>query len=374
MIRSFVDGWADWMTAMAWQAGLLIVSAVALDAIVLRRIHPRLRSVVWSLVALKLVLPPGLASPLRAPKPAVQGVASSAAVPHGVDWGALACAVWLAGMTVLAAVAWRRNRAWRRSLQQATSPAPDAVRRLLREVCATLGLRRVPTLRLGAGLRSAAVVGLARPVILLPDERNSDADLHHVLLHEVAHIKRRDLWAEAAFALLHLVYWFHPLVAIARRRAHAAREVCCDLTVARALGSSTAYRETLLEHARRMLQGPRPAGAAAGFLLQPSTVLARLAALERHGSRPAGRATWLAAPAILLLAAIVLPMAAPQPPHDRVGALEAELEAAHARFEDTLRGDGRYGCFARRLAYYDVLRVTAELDRQQGGPDSRGTP
>ena len=59
--------------------------------------------------------------------------------------------------------------------------------------------------------------GLLRPVIVLPesaDEWTTDRR-RSVLLHELAHVRRRDLLTNAIVQLACAVYWFHPLVRLA---------------------------------------------------------------------------------------------------------------------------------------------------------------
>ena len=63
------------------------------------------------------------------------------------------------------------------------------------------------------------------------------------------------------YLLLQIVYWYNPLLWLVRRHLHHLRELSCDGTVAELLRERTAaYRQTLLETARRML--PRPSSRA----------------------------------------------------------------------------------------------------------------
>ena len=73
----------------------------------------------------------------------------------------------------------------------------------------------------------------------------------HVLLHEIGHLCRRDLWVQRLFKLALAVHWWNPLVWAANRLARADREVACDDWVLRRLPENgcddgCAYGETLL--------------------------------------------------------------------------------------------------------------------------------
>ena len=62
-INSISLFWWDWMAAMFWQVGLLIILIACIDTIIKRWAWPRLRYALWLLVLLKLVLPPGISMP-----------------------------------------------------------------------------------------------------------------------------------------------------------------------------------------------------------------------------------------------------------------------------------------------------------------------
>jgi hypothetical protein len=91
------------------------------------------------------------------------------------------------------------------------------------------------------------------PVGLLPS-LSSQARVH-VLLHELGHLRRRDLWAQGLFKVALALHWWNPLVWLANRLARADREVACDDWVLRRLArvdsdaqgdDPCAYGETLL--------------------------------------------------------------------------------------------------------------------------------
>jgi beta-lactamase regulating signal transducer with metallopeptidase domain len=59
-----------------------------------------------------------------------------------------------------------------------------------------------------------------------------DSDQRDALLvHELAHLRRRDHWVRVLEAAVTLLYWWHPAVWWARRGLHEAEEWCCDAWV-----------------------------------------------------------------------------------------------------------------------------------------------
>ena len=94
--------------------------------------------------------------------------------------------------------------------------------------------------------------GIFHPVILLPtDAANWQTDrLRAVLLHETAHIKRRDWLMQTITQITCAMYWFNPVVWFAARRMRIAAEQACDDQVLNAGYHSTDYAQHLLDITR----------------------------------------------------------------------------------------------------------------------------
>jgi bla regulator protein BlaR1 len=113
-----------------------------------------------------------------------------------------------------------------------------------------LGVRRLDV-RESDRVGSPALVGLLAPVVLAPPGllvELTPVARAHVLLHEIGHLRRRDLWVEALFTLAVALHWWNPLVWIGLRLARADREVACDDWVLRRIGEHGAldYGQSLL--------------------------------------------------------------------------------------------------------------------------------
>jgi hypothetical protein len=132
-----------------------------------------------------------------------------------------------------------------------------------------------------------------------------------MLLHELAHIKRGDLVMHSLYMLLQIVYWYNPLLWLVRRHMHHLRELSCDGTVAELLRERTpAYRQTLLETARRMLTtSVEPGLGLLGLFEDSNHLLVRLNWLTKPTWRYSTMKRAIVATIALLMFACVLPMA-----------------------------------------------------------------
>jgi HEAT repeat protein/beta-lactamase regulating signal transducer with metallopeptidase domain len=149
--------------------------------------------------------------------------------------------------------------------------------------------------------------GLLRPTIVLPAsaEEWTAERRRSVLLHELAHVRRRDLLTNAVVQLACAVYWFHPLVRLASRRVRIEAERACDALVVAAGTRPSDYAGDLLEIARTMRSSATAAVALA--MARRSDFEGRLLAILAPDS---GRNVLTAARAVLVALSFAAPAVA----------------------------------------------------------------
>jgi beta-lactamase regulating signal transducer with metallopeptidase domain len=119
----------------------------------------------------------------------------------------------------------------------------------------SLGLRRFPAVHLSPAAPMPLVLGILRPRIILPAEAPevwSEAQLEAILLHEAAHIARRDAWALVAQHLAVGLFWWCPLVYALSRRLSQLRESICDDYALAGPCDPIEYAEVLVQSAERL--------------------------------------------------------------------------------------------------------------------------
>jgi beta-lactamase regulating signal transducer with metallopeptidase domain len=279
------DAAASLAWAVAWQSTLM-VGVVAMVAMALRRSSPGLRCWLWRIAAIKLLAMPLWVvtiaiepSPRRdarseAVSPARSGV--EAALPAdrlralddkavgrlpreaGAAWSWIARVDWQAwllmgwGLAVawqVAAIARQRNLL-ERLLGRATPADDPTLLALTAELSGRIGLQP-PRVVIVEGAGSPFVCGLRRPTLVLPRELSRTRDpgsLRPILLHELAHLRRRDLVWDWIPATARVLYFFHPAAHYIDYRARLERELACDQAAMVLAGLAPAdYAAALIE-------------------------------------------------------------------------------------------------------------------------------
>ncbi len=162
-----------------------------------------------------------------------EGASAAAAGQKSVgspSWRLVAFAAWLAVVTTALLLWAARSLRWRRTFAAARPlplrELPSAARAVAR-IAAARGIALLASDTLPAPL----AVGLFRPAIVVPRALLAALDggqLRFVLLHELAHLRRGDLWAALLLRVVRVAWFFHPAPWIAGRLLLREREHACD--------------------------------------------------------------------------------------------------------------------------------------------------
>ncbi|MHC4400211.1 MAG: M56 family metallopeptidase [Planctomycetota bacterium] len=146
----------------------------------------------------------------------------------------------------------------RRGRQPISAELRDCVVRL----CEQLKVRLTPMVMASERIREALVVGFLRPMVLLPASwvvEMTPEVLEAVIAHELAHVRRWDLWVNAFQRVVETLLFYHPAVWWLSRRVRLEREMCCDELAVAATGRRGVYVDTLELVARKRFVPAEPA-------------------------------------------------------------------------------------------------------------------
>src|SRR5215472_15431160 len=135
-----------------------------------------------------------------------------------------------------------------RNLKSTATPASPDWQLHCSRLCATHGNRRQPQLLLSSRVSGPMSLGFFRPVILIPptlEQTLSRSELEQIVLHELAHLHRRDDWSNLAQKLIEAVLPIQPAVYWLGYQMSWTREMACDDWVIAATGRPRSYAAAL---------------------------------------------------------------------------------------------------------------------------------
>ncbi|HEV8378470.1 MAG TPA: M56 family metallopeptidase [Tepidisphaeraceae bacterium] len=348
----------EWLLRSSWQAAVLALIIFAVQWLAGSRLSARWRYNLWMLVVLRLLLPvvpasewsvhnlltlrhkptqtiPRIMEPVE-PKLAVVVLEADpnplrAAAPPMIppqpkkSWRDYAIPtawiVWLAGFSFFFVRTFIATTKLRRQSRQFTPITEPQIVQIRDDARRRMRIRTPIALFAAPNLNTPALMGLIHPRILLPTKVLAEfraSELRLIFLHELAHLRRRDVAVNWLITLLGMLHWFNPLLWLAFARIRAERELACDELVLKTSqpDERREYGNTMI----KLLQAFSGGGALPGAvgILEGQAPLRRritmIAQFERKQSR-----TWIALLTTLILAMVCLTDAAVGQQRNRPG-------------------------------------------------------
>jgi len=349
-LNELSTGWAAGMWAAVWQSAILGVLVLALTK-TLKRSSASLRFWLWMLVPLRLLMMPliTVTLPILPVAPPVESAAatvvssattsdsapyleesdeeagpvtSAAAVeaasvsgntaPLASSPRLLACVMglWFVGAGMWGVRMVRCHWKVHRILRDSCAVTDTATIACIRQAAAMLGLRSLPKVVIAREVGSPFTCGLGRPTVVLPAafvEKVDRGTLLAVLAHEFAHIRRHDLALGVVLAVCDALYFFHPVVHLARRRLLLERERACDdFVLVTSHARPSAYARALVTAAGVCPVSGRPTAPLAVVTESFANLRTRLTAIASNLTPRAGLSP-IALLSIILLVLVCVP-------------------------------------------------------------------
>jgi HEAT repeat protein/beta-lactamase regulating signal transducer with metallopeptidase domain len=363
---------------------LAVVAALVLPAV--QVIGPR-----WALPVLPGDVPSAIVAEAAVGSPAIQertgrpdtrresGVSPAApeistardrplAAATEISWPALLGAVWLAGMAFAMVRLCAGLLSVRRIMRRAGDPADPQWTVIRDEIAAALGINASVALKMSAETTIPVACGIGTATVFLPPDAAEWPEERRrvVLLHEMAHVVRRDCLVQAIAQLARAVHWFNPFAHLAVARLRAEQERACDDLVLATGAEASAYAGHLLEIACAFRAERCPPWAAL-VMARPSQLEGRVLAIldDQRQRRPPARgvraAVAVAAGALILPIGVLQLTAAAGP---------ARLPAAPAMIVGERVGAG----LALEAGPAPPMSVTAWLEDPSAPPQAPLSP
>jgi beta-lactamase regulating signal transducer with metallopeptidase domain/ligand-binding sensor domain-containing protein len=211
---------------------------------------------------------------------------------------------WLAGVTVLAGYILIRALGLWRTVRCERPVTDQQILDLLEDCKMQMRVRTLVGVVVTDKIKMPALFGFVRPRILLPQgliEILGLDELQCVFLHELAHLRRRDICFAWLVCLLQVLHWFNPLIWFAFRRMRADQEMAADALALSTAGpeESRRYGRTIVGLIERFSR-PQYLPSLAGIIENPSRVERRVRAIAGFKRDSLGRSPWALALVILV--------------------------------------------------------------------------
>ncbi len=312
--------WAEVMGRAVWQGTLLIVIAWMLSRLATRVLPAAAHSWLWRIVFLKLAVVLVWVTPIRVPvlraafpDQTMQvrnlGLRISSAGPdrdqsletirlraiHAIpsqperlesqSWLFL---MWSFGVLACSLGIVRHGRKASQLRRRALLLQSGPLKSLCEDLANELRCKRVPALMSSLDVDSPVVMGVWKPVILIPailQVSGSSRQSRMMLAHEMAHVHRRDLLWLWLSTLTQPLFFFHPLVWLASRESRLAQEIACDELAVSCLQARPAEYARMLVNVASGTQLPCTTPLAVGVVESYRTMKRRLNAMKHIHSQ-----------------------------------------------------------------------------------------
>lgn len=253
-----------WVVEATIQGSVVIGFILLAKAALRERLAVRWHYYLWVVLLVRLVLPVSIRSrvsifnllELAFASERLAGMFRSSAYLRVT---ALLPFVWVGGVAVVGGVVvWRSFRLWR-TVKRERPVTDSAMLDLLEDCKMQMGVQTIVGVIVTNRVKSPVLFGYVRPRVLLPEglvEHLGLDELQYVFMHELAHLRRRDVYFGWLIALLQVLHWPNPLVWYAFRRMRVDRELACDSLVVSTMGAdeSPRYGRTIVNLFERFSQ------------------------------------------------------------------------------------------------------------------------
>ncbi|MBN2591682.1 MAG: hypothetical protein JXA96_17585 [Sedimentisphaerales bacterium] len=381
MLNNAGRGFCDFSLTMFVQVSVLIVVLLIIDILIRKRVRATFRYWIWMLVFIKLILPPALSLPTgignwfgeyfvvnsadfdrqvqninSAPEISIEPFDSEMPViaefspqfselteidtipqaselaktntsiepaisnASSMTWQGGIFLIWLVGVLVLSVLLIQRIFFVKGLIAQ-SEPAKNRLLETLEECSKQLGINKTIQMKLSHNASSPAVCGLFKPVILIPTNilnKISHKQFKVILIHELSHIKRADLWTNCVQTFLQILYFYNPLLWFANSIVRRIREQAVDEMVLVSLGAdfgelsrteAKSYTNTLIDVAEMAFSRPALSLRLVGVVESKKALSERIKLILSRPFPKTAKLGILGMVVIVLAAFILLPMA-----------------------------------------------------------------
>lgn len=217
--------------------------------------------------------------------------------------------IWVSGAALMLLYMLIANRIFMKKINRQPQRKDEDIIKELEECRFAMNIGGSITLIYTESVTTPSLCGLVKPKLLMPYKmlsKLSEAEKKYVYMHELAHLKRKDILVNWVIMLIQILHWFNPVIWYAFYKMREDCEVACDAYVLSRLKplEYKDYGETILNLMSTISRSQwRPA--AASMVNNKSSIKKRIKMVAMYGKRSW---KWSAAAGVLLLGIILIGM------------------------------------------------------------------
>lgn len=118
------------------------------------------------------------------------------------------------------------------------------------------GIEKI-TIAYSQNIQSPCVIGLGHPCVLLPKVTYSDEQFKYIMMHEMMHVKNKDILCKVLIDLLCMIFWWNPIFRYLRKELfqliemHNDMEIVSELPEPKIVGYMEALKDTAVQMSKR---------------------------------------------------------------------------------------------------------------------------
>lgn len=278
---------------LSFMGSLIVVSILLTKIIVKDRIGVKFQYAIWFILILRLLLPFTPSSnlsvynyvPANVPTyvPAYESImmnipASSKSIDENnhdisfketehmaIDYLALARKalpfIWITGVCMIGLALFINNLLFLKRIKKCTQIKDQHILSILNDCKDLMKLSKDIYLVKTDMIKTPCVLNFIKPIIIMPAKSLDDCNLNHlkyIFLHELAHVKRKDVFINYIVSFLCILHWFNPLIWYGFYKMREDREICCDSLALSVLKEDevTSYGFTIIKLAEISSKAP----------------------------------------------------------------------------------------------------------------------
>ncbi|MCT4584649.1 MAG: M56 family metallopeptidase [Peptostreptococcaceae bacterium] len=256
-----ISDFFDILLQMSFRSSLLIVIIFMIKYIFKSKINPKMNYIIWYLLLVSLMIPyfpesnlsiynigknlndnPSikiniddiqiLNNEVFLKKSSEKKIKKE--VKNYMKYRYLIAYIWFFGFIILVCYVYYKNFNFYKDIKENQDIKENKKLEILKKCKSMMKIKKSIKLIESKNIKIPIVVGLISYNIILPKNivnRFSDKNIEYIILHELSHIKRNDLFINWIILILQLIYWFNPLIWIAFIHMKDDMELACDALV-----------------------------------------------------------------------------------------------------------------------------------------------